>query len=376
MLDPVTFRRLRPNYPFSQPKKEHDVVTDSEESDKDIDNINEATTTSSSDEAAENDTGKEKKKTRRKQKMKVYCDSDDSGQMHATPVNNDDIANETVLEPMVPESKDTTTMPTFTEEEYLIASPVVLGFSFTEKLWLEFAVSGIQDIHWDEGAFDSLIIPDDQKRVIRALIETHAQEDKKNIDDVIQGKGRGLVGVLHGAPGTGKTLTAEGIAELLKKPLYTVSVGELGVKGGDVERNLTQILDIANTWGALLLIDEADVFLEARTAYDVGRNALVSIFLRMLEYFQGILFLTTNRVSVFDPAFASRIHIGLRYDQLTPKAKKSIWKLFINKVKALPDTQVEELTEEEYSRLANFEMNGREVRSFLLPPSSLALFSP
>ena len=81
----------------------------------------------------------------------------------------------------------------------------------------------------------------------------------------------------------------------------------------------------------------------------------------MLEYFQGILFLTTNRVSCFDPAFASRIHIGLRYGELSVKAKKQVWKMFIEKVRALPDVLVDEIKEEDFSRLANFELNGREV---------------
>lgn len=75
------------------------------------------------------------------------------------------------------------------------------------------------------------------------------------------GKGRGLVAVLHGPPGTGKTLTAEGIAELLKRPLYMVSTGELGTRPDQLETELNKILDVAHSWGAVLLLDEADVFL-------------------------------------------------------------------------------------------------------------------
>lgn len=115
---------------------------------------------------------------------------------------------------------------------------------------------------------------------------------------MIQGKGKGLVAVLHGPPGTGKTLTAEGISELLKCPLYMVSAGELGTDSRYLESELQKILDICHAWGAILLLDEADVFLEKRNMHDIHRNALVSIFLRQLEYFQGILFLTTNRVEV------------------------------------------------------------------------------
>jgi len=152
-----------------------------------------------------------------------------------------------------------------------------------------------------------------------------------------------------------------------------VSVGELGIKGGDVEKSLSMILDIAHTWGAVLLIDEADVFLEKRELHDIGRNALVSIFLRMLEYFQGVLFLTTNRVATFDEAFQSRIHIGIRYGELDITAKKMVWKLFINKVRALPGVDVAEITEEDYSKLSNFAVNGREVQNTLFSISPLVL---
>lgn len=79
------------------------------------------------------------------------------------------------------------------------------------------------------------------------------------------------------------------------------SAGELGTDSRLLEGELQKILDICHAWGAILLLDEADVFLEKRNMHDIHRNALVSIFLRQLEYFQGILFLTTNRVEVGPP---------------------------------------------------------------------------
>ena len=168
--------------------------------------------------------------------------------------------------------------------------------------------------------------------------------------------------MLHGPPGTGKTLTAEGIAELLKCPLYMVSAGELGTNPRELEAELNKILDIAHSWGAVLLLDEADVFLEKRTIQDIHRNALVSIFLRLLEYFQGILFLTTNRVETFDDAFQSRIHVALRYGDLTTKAKRTVWKMFLDKVRAKDGVEIEHFKESDYDKLARHILNGRQVR--------------
>lgn len=90
-------------------------------------------------------------------------------------------------------------------------------------------------------------------------------------------------------------MTAEAVAEYTKRPLFIVTSGELGSQPGEMEAELQRVLDLAKTFRAVLLLDEADVFLEQRTCHDLVRNALVSIFLRQLEYYQGILFLTTNR---------------------------------------------------------------------------------
>lgn len=249
----------------------------------------------------------------------------------------------------------------FADEELLITSSVVFGFSFNEKLWLEFTVSGVSDIKWNAEAFESLVLPEDHKTIVKALVESHTFHAAENIDDVVQGKGKGLVAVLHGPPGTGKTLTAEGIADLLKRPLYMVSAGELGTDPHTLEAELNKILDVAHSWGAVLLLDEADVFLERRTTHDIHRNALVSIFLRLLEYFQGILFLTTNRVEAFDDAFQSRIHVALRYEDLTVEAKRRVWKIFLDRVRTIGGAKVADFTKADYNVLARHTLNGRQV---------------
>lgn len=109
-------------------------------------------------------------------------------------------------------------------------------------------------------------------------------------------------------------------------------------------------------------MDEADVFLQQRSNDDLVRNAMVSIFLQKLEYFRGVLFLTTNRVKEFDEAFRSRIHITLDYKMLTLDARMAVWKLFIGKVKSL-DVEVHEPSEDDFRSLAQIEFNGRQVCS-------------
>lgn len=358
MVDPAIHRRINPNYIVSTVRPKHPDLLDgselgfSEHEDDDSEECCCAGSDSESDKSCSSDTPRTV--------YKVVEGED--GNPRVVEVEVDENGHEIQKEKMERIEGDAAEKAReFTEEELLIASPVVLGFAFSEKLWLEFTISGISDIEWNADAFDSLVLPSNQKSIVKALVESHTFHAAENIDDVIQGKGKGLVAVLHGPPGTGKTLTAEGIAELLRRPLYMVSAGELGTDSRTLEAELNKILDIAHSWGAVLLLDEADIFLEKRTIHDIHRNALVSIFLRLLEYFQGILFLTTNRVETFDDAFQSRIHVALRYGDLTTKAKRSIWKMFLERVRAIEGVRTATFSEEDYDTLSRHILNGRQV---------------
>ncbi|KZV97816.1 P-loop containing nucleoside triphosphate hydrolase protein [Exidia glandulosa HHB12029] len=183
-------------------------------------------------------------------------------------------------------------------------SPLLLGFSFAHKSWGSFAYSRLAPIGWNDEAFKSLVIDEEQKKMIHGLVWKHSDQTN-HFDDVIKGKGRGLIGLLAGPPGCGKTFTAEAVAETTRQPLYQVTAGELGVDHETVEIRLLRVLGLAQMWNAVLLLDEAEVFLQKRSPSDLQRNAIVSIFLRQLEYYQGILILTTNLAQDCDPAFES-----------------------------------------------------------------------
>lgn len=108
-----------------------------------------------------------------------------------------------------------------TEKELLLAVPYVRGYAMKLKTWLWFFVDQIKPIQFAENAFSSLVLPSEQKRLIRAFVETQAKY-KNSFDDIIAGKGRGMIMLLAGPPGVGKTLTAESVAENMKVPLYVI----------------------------------------------------------------------------------------------------------------------------------------------------------
>ncbi|GLB36892.1 putative ATPase family associated with various cellular activities (AAA) [Lyophyllum shimeji] len=253
-----------------------------------------------------------------------------------------------------------------TDEDLILTSTIVYGFSLSDKLWLEFDVEEVRDIAWNEDAFANLVLPEDGKQLLQSLVEAHDQE--AGFDDFIKGKGQGLVVNLFGPPGVGKTLSAEATSEHVRRPLYLVGGGDLGTTPAELDKNLEDILDVATAWKAIVLIDEADVFLEQRSLHDLVRNAIVAIFLRHVEYYRGILFLTTNRVRAFDEAFLSRVHVALHFHELSQASKEQVWAAFIAKLGATADVTPEQLT-----ALATHMVNGRQIKNAARTAHSLAV---
>jgi len=245
------------------------------------------------------------------------------------------------------------------ESKYFMTWPTILGFSFVAKKWGELAVSQLGEVVFDDQAYGRLVLPSEQKLLIKALV----QNCDHTFNDIITGKGGGCIFLLHGHPGVGKTLTAESIAELLHRPLYSVSVGELGTDTVELEKRLREILEVSSSWNAVILLDEADIFLEKRSEDDITRNAMVGIFLRLLEYHQGVLFLTTNRVKCFDRAFHSRISVAIKYENLTLESRKAIWD------NILGAAGVTGMNTEELSK---YDLNGRQIRTMTRLALSLA----
>ncbi|RHZ48759.1 uncharacterized protein CDV56_106140 [Aspergillus thermomutatus] len=245
------------------------------------------------------------------------------------------------------------------EEDLVRCSPTVLGFCLNKKFWGEFAVDTVEEIKFSTSLFDMLEIPEDKKRVVKFLAESRVTEAKRtNEDDIIAGKGQGVIMLLHGPPGVGKTLTAEAIAEDLQCPLYSISSGQLSSDAETLESQLGDIFDAAAAWKAILLLDEADVYLQRRNGLQLERNRLVATFLRTLEYYGGIFFLTTNLIEEFDEAVLDRVHLKLRYGNLNWPARRKIFDHFLKGAKA-------DIEETDLRTFAEISLDGRQIKNIV-----------
>jgi hypothetical protein len=249
------------------------------------------------------------------------------------------------------------------DDKFVYLLPLTIkGYSLKRKKWLDLKVDRIAEVVWNKEAFESLVLDRKTKRLIQALISNQLEAEKST--DLISGKGNGLILLLHGGPETGKTLTAESVAEMAEKPLYPVTCGDIGTEPEEVESYLESVLTLGKTWNCVVLLDEADVFLEQRSLEDLRRNALVSVFLRVLEYYDGILVLTSNRVGTFDEAFKSRIQLALHYANLGPFQRTQIWLNFIMRLEKLGEENVDfDDLRDHVEVLAENKMNGRQIRN-------------
>lgn len=141
------------------------------------------------------------------------------------------------------------------------------------------------------------------------------------------------------------------------------------------EYNLKRILQYATLWKAIVLLDEADVFLEARNPTADGssnRNSLVAIFLKELEYFSGIVFLTTNRLASLDPAMKSRIHLALGYGPPDLDSRRRIWTRYLSNVPE-DETDIDDV-DDTVDFLVREKLNGREISNAVNTARTIARF--
>lgn len=175
---------------------------------------------------------------------------------------------------------------------------------------------------YDRGLINKLIL----SKEVKELIEILGKGTAEGLGDIISGKAEGIIVGCVGEPGLGKTLSAEVYSEFLERPLYSVQCAQLGVDPTTVEKKLTYVLENAQRWKAVLLLDEADVYIRQR-GHDIHQNAIVGVFLRVLEYYRGIIFMTTNLKDSIDDAIESRFSAKIEFYYPISEQARTIWEI-------------------------------------------------
>ncbi|KAJ0109953.1 P-loop containing nucleoside triphosphate hydrolase protein [Diaporthe amygdali] len=254
----------------------------------------------------------------------------------------------------------------------LLLPPTIPAFRFHDKKWQTLPVEYLLAVNWDKSAFRRLVLDPEKKDLIQALVQNHLANTVSNSADLIEGKGNGLIILLHGGPGTGKTLTAESVAELAERPLYRLTCGDIGTDPETVEKSLEWIFQLGTLWQAVVLLDESEVFLEERSQADLQQ-----------VHYRPIFILPTKElivtVGIFDEAFKSRIQLAIYYPPHDDDHRIQLWENFFNLLREDmekdPSLQIElEDLQRSVRKLARHALNGREIRNAIRTARQLALF--
>lgn len=138
----------------------------------------------------------------------------------------------------------------------------------------------------------------------------------------------------HGLPGTGKTLSAKEVARKLDKKLFIVDYAQTESKMvGETEKNISKIFEFAKEQNAVLFLDEADTLVSRRIEDNTSQsrhvNAARNVFMQELDQFDGVVILTTNLFSSFDPALIRRINQNIKFELPTEEMRLEIIKAHI-----------------------------------------------
>lgn len=159
-------------------------------------------------------------------------------------------------------------------EDLALLPPRVFVYALRLKVFVPVHCCSLKPVPVQQEAFAQLQLPEGHKRMIQAAVHSHLRksqiekelgsrsERQIQTQDFILGKGRGLIILLHGEPGVGKTATAEAVARWTRRPLFSLASDSLQYH--NIEDNLGNIFRLAHLWECVLLLDEADVFLSSR----------------------------------------------------------------------------------------------------------------
>ncbi len=228
--------------------------------------------------------------------------------------------------------------------------------------------------------FADVILPPATRRTLdQALAQVHSHElifRRWGLGER-HATGRGLAFNFAGPPGTGKTICAEAIANTLGKKLLVVRYAEMeSMWVGETPKNVAAVFRLAADQEAVLFFDEADAIAARRSSgspqpYTRESNTVVSVLLRELEAFNGVVIFATNLAANFDPAFERRIRTHVLFEMPGVDEREEIWRVQIH-----PD-RTPLADDVDFAALAEqFAVSGGDIKNAVLKAATAAATEP
>lgn len=222
--------------------------------------------------------------------------------------------------------------------------------------------------------WDDVVMPDSQKRLLQHACGHIKYQHQVYGDWGFDRKiayGRGLSILFAGAPGTGKTMCAQVIANELNMEMYKINISQVVSKYiGETEKNLQAVFSEARHSNCILFFDECDALFgkrsEVKDAHDRNANVEVAYLLQQIEEHDGVCILATNLIGNIDAAFMRRITYVVRFPFPDAAMRREIYRRTIPPEAPLsPDVDWDFLAEK-------FELSGGHIKNIVLSAAFLA----
>lgn len=240
---------------------------------------------------------------------------------------------------------------TFGHGSGVVPSLWINVFDLESKVTISVPAASVSVMKPDPTALDRLVVPDAHRALLQGIAQLPAQRRGK---DLIDGPGGGMLLLLQGFSGTGKSLTAKLLAAHAGRPLYRVDAEELGQSPHEGLRILRKTLQGLKEWGAIVLLNDIDTFLPGH----MSRPLLKQSFLECLDSFEGLMIATTTNPTLLDPSVCDRATLILQYNKHGKEERKRLWKLLLDASDLRAD-------DADLDALASIEVNGRRIRELV-----------
>lgn len=222
--------------------------------------------------------------------------------------------------------------------------------------------------------WDDVVMPEDQKKLLQHAVGhikfQHKVYTQWGFDRKIA-YGRGLSILFAGAPGTGKTMCAQVIANELNMEMYKINISQIVSKYiGETEKNLQAVFTEAKRSNCVLFFDECDALFgkrsEVKDAHDRNANVEVAYLLQQIEEYDGVCILATNLIGNIDEAFMRRITYVIRFPFPNPAMREEIYRRTMPEEAPVSD-------DVDWAFLAEkFELSGGHIKNIVLSAAFLA----
>lgn len=218
-------------------------------------------------------------------------------------------------------------------------------------------------IKFDETKLDLLVLDEEKKKDILALLRQSKHSDKIfntwGLGETIE-YGKGQTMLFHGGPGTGKTWGANCIAKAVGKELLVVNVANIQTsEPGGANRNIEDAFKSAKDGNKVLFLDECDGLICSRDGLGMVLSGEVNTLLTEIEKFEGICILATNRIATLDEALERRLALIVEFTDPNYENRKKIWETLIPK-------KMPVCGEFSYDKLAEYVLTGGQIKNAIL----------